>query len=656
MPTARAIAIILLASLVACADSDAPEIAPPAIPLGSGQIRLHYLDHAIGLERYTLRRHGDTLVLDDSFRFVDRGGEASLETRLALTDALKPLRFRTAGKTYRFTSLDDDLGIEGGVAHVRSAGDTATVEVDDPFFTIHGYAPFMVQALLVHRWERLGRPARMSTIPGEPTATVSIAYRGIDTLQADGGTVRLRRYSVEGVAWGQEALWLDESGHFAGALSRASMLPFEAVRVDLGNLLPELHRSAVRDRMADLAAMADSVPPIADGTFAVTGATLVDGTGAGPVSDATILVREGSIAAAAPGATVEIPEGVPKFDVGGRTVVPGLWDMHGHFAQIEFGPALLAAGVTTGRDMGGEMQFLTAFRDALRDGRGIGPRLLLAGLVDGSGPAAFGDTWADTPEEGIAAVERYHAAGFQQIKLYSLLQPDVVQAIIDRAHALGMSVTGHIPRSLTLERAVEMGMDQVAHQPVSGGYADPEVRRTIQLLAERGTVIDPTQSWNELLSRSRQTPIESFQPGFAYAPWPVRSTYGSVRNDRTPLDVASGMRRGLAVVKAMHDAGVRIVAGTDDGVPGHSLHREIELYVEAGIAPMDALRAATAVPAAVMGMANEVGTIEAGKRADLLILDGNPLEDISNIRTGRWVVAKGRMYETAALWRLAGFR
>jgi len=347
---------------------------------------------------------------------------------------------------------------------------------------------------------------------------------------------------------------------------------------------------------------------------------------------------------------------VRTFDVSGRTVVPGLWDMHGHLAQIEFGPALLAAGVTTARDMGGEMEFLTAFRDALRDGRGIGPQLLLSGLVDGGGPAAFGDTWADTPEEGIAVVDRYHDAGFDQIKLYSLLEPDVVQAIIDRAHSLGMGVTGHIPRSLTLEQAVGMGMDQVAHQPLSGDPADGEVRRVIRLLAARGTVIDPTQSWNELLSRSWRTPIESFLPGFARAPWPVRAVYGSVRNDRTPEEVAAGRRRGLAIVKAMHDAGVPIVAGTDDGVPGHSLHREIELYVEAGITPMDALRAATAVPATAMGMANDVGTIEVGKRADLLILDGDPLVDIANIRTGRWVVARGRMYETAELWRLAGFR
>lgn len=649
----RVVPALLCVLAAACAGT--PPDAPPFPADDTGTIRLHYIEHAIGSETYALRSAGDTLVLEDTFRFVDRGGEVALETRATLTNDLVPLRFRTQGKTYRFTTLDDDIVIENGVARVRTTTDSAVIDVEDPFFVLHGYAPFAMQALLVHAWERRGRPARMTTIPGEPTSDVAIEYRGLDTLALAGRTVTLRRYAIDGVAWGREALWLDRDGRFAAVLSRASMLPFEGIREDLADLLPDLQRSAIRDRMADLADMTDDNPPLRSGTFAITHALLIDGTGAPPIADATILIRDGRIEAAGPASDIDLPETVEVFDAEDRTVIPGLWDMHGHFAQIEFGPALLAAGITTGRDMGGELEFLVAFRDALRERRGIGPQLLLAGLVDGSGPDAFGATWADTPEEGIAVVDRYHDAGFEQMKLYTLLQPDVIQAIIDRAHEHGMTVTGHIPRSITLEQAVRMGMDQVAHQPVPGDPQDPETRRIIALLAEHGTVIDPTQSWGELLSRSWQTPIESFQPGFANAPWPTRAVYGSVRNDASPDAVAARKRRGLTMVKALHDAGVPIVAGTDDGVPGHSLHREIELYVEAGLTPLDALRAATAVPAEAMGLSDEVGTIEDGKRADLLILDGNPLEDIANIRRGRWVVANGRMYGVAGLWRLAGW-
>jgi imidazolonepropionase-like amidohydrolase len=114
-------------------------------------------------------------------------------------------------------------------------------------------------------------------------------------------------------------------------------------------------------------------------------------------------------------------------------------------------------------------------------------------------------------------------------------------------------------------------------------------------------------------------------------------------------------RRGLGILKTLHDAGVTILAGTDGAVPGHSLLRTLELYVEAGMTPAEAIGAATIVPAKVMRMENELGTIEKGKRADLLVLDADPLTSISNIRKGRWVVANGRIYDCAALWRSVGF-
>jgi imidazolonepropionase-like amidohydrolase len=115
------------------------------------------------------------------------------------------------------------------------------------------------------------------------------------------------------------------------------------------------------------------------------------------------------------------------------------------------------------------------------------------------------------------------------------------------------------------------------------------------------------------------------------------------------------LARQLAIVRALHDAGVPIVAGTDEGVPGFSVYREIELYVQAGISPMEALRSATAVSAVAMRMDKDVGTIEAGKRADLLVLDANPLDNIANIRTVRLVMKGGQLYDSAALWRAAGF-
>ena len=214
----------------------------------------------------------------------------------------------------------------------------------------------------------------------------------------------------------------------------------------------------------------------------------------------------------------------------------------------------LSAGVTTVRDMGGETRYLTAFRDVLENGRGLGPRLLLAGLVDGPGDEGFGATIAATADEARAVVERFRAAGFQQMKLYTLLAPDIVSAITSRAHAAGMTVTGHVPRALTTEQGVERGMDQIAHLPIRGDAHSPENRRLIAALAAHHTVVDPTLSWTELLGRGPDTALEAIEPAAARLPKPLAENYRSVTNAN-----GTAMTRPLEAVKAMHDAGVTLV-------------------------------------------------------------------------------------------------
>jgi imidazolonepropionase-like amidohydrolase len=263
---------------------------------------------------------------------------------------------------------------------------------------------------------------------------------------------------------------------------------------------------------------------------------------------------------------------------------------------------------------------------------------------------------ATTPEEGREVVRRFREEGFQQVKLYNQLAPDVVAAIASEAHRLGMTVTGHVPTAMTLREAVEAGMDHIAHLAVRDEPGSEDLRRTTAFLRDHGTVLDPTLSWGELLGRSTSTPIAEFQPGFPKIPPPLQRLFDSAGNSEiTPEDARARLDRSLRIVGELHAAGVPIVAGTDEGIPGHSLHREIELYVEAGMTPLEAIRSATIVPARAMELEKDLGTIEAGKRADLVVLDADPLERISNVRTVRFVVTGGRMYEAADLWRSVRF-
>jgi imidazolonepropionase-like amidohydrolase len=622
--------------------------------IDSGTLIVSLIDRPVGRETYSIRQEGDGLAFTGDLDLTERGGRLQVSSSFHTGADLTPTEFSVKGKSYRFVNVDAAVKVAGGIATVTSLGETKTFEAPRRFFTAQSYAPLSARALLIRYWERQGRPATIPVLPGPHD--VRITLRGTDPIIIAGSPAMLRRFDVEGVVWGRETVWLDDEDRLGAIVSRIHILPLEAVREDLKAAIPVLQSWSIADRVADLARYRKDIPPIADRAFALAGARLIDGTGRPPVDDAVVIVRDARIASAGPRAAVRIPAGMRVLDVRGATIAPGLWDMHAHAAQIEWLPAYLAAGVTTVRDMGGEQPYLVAIRDAVAGAKGLGPRMLLAGLVDGDQSGAFGAVVAATPDQGRAVVDRYKKAGFDQMKLYSLLQPDVVSAITARAHELGMGVTGHVPTSLGLTKAVEAGMDHVAHLPINGDPQSPQTRATIELLAKKKIVIDPTLPWNELLGHAPETTLESFEPGFAHAPPALLSNYRSVTNDTDAATARRRIRESEVMVKALFDAGVPIVAGTDGALPGYSLLRSIEMYVEAGMTPMQAIESATRVPAESMGLAKDTGTIEPGKRADLIVLDADPLAQISNIRKLRWVIADGRVLEPAKLWAAAGFK
>ena len=622
----------------------------------SGSLVIHLLERPVGTERYQLKREGQDWVLTSTLDFVDRGSHVQLDARLETRADFTPKRFQAKGKTYRFVNVDVDVDALGaGTTRVRNLGDTTTVATPRLFFTTRGYAPLAARATLIRYWERHSRPARIANVPGPAESQIAVEYRGIDSIRVAGNKIALRRYSVDGVVWGREAVWLDGQGNVAAVTTRVHILPLEAVRADLASALAQFQESAVRDRMNDVVRMAREVTPYATGTFALVGGRVIDGTDRAPLGDATVLVRGGRIAAVGPRDSVSIPAGTRVIDVRGKTILPGLWDMHGHVSQIEWGPVYLAAGVTTVRDMGGEARFLSDLRDTFAAVGAPGPRFVLAGLIDGPGPNGFGTVIASTPEEGRKLVDFYQNRGFQQIKLYGSVTAPVAGAVIRRAHDVGMTVTGHVPDAMGLRAIVDSGIDNIAHLPIRGDESPNDLQQITQLLAGKRTVMDPTLAWNELLGRAPSTPVSRFERGIDRTAPPLALNYASVRNATDSADASANLARGLVALNVLHEAGVPIVAGTDGGVPGYSLLRELELSVGAGLTPLEAIQTATIIPARVMKMERETGSIAAGKTADLLVLDADPLANIANIRTTTWVVRGGRMYEPGKLWRAAGF-
>jgi len=218
-----------------------------------GTIRVHLLGHAIGSERYAIRPDGDALALTDTFEFVDRGGRIQLASTLRFTPAFAQLHLRSTGRIYRFVNVDADVRVDGDRVHVRNLDDSATIALPKTFFAIAGYAPIEAQALLVRYWQTHGRPPTIVTAPGDPTTTVSVQDLGSASLDvAPGERVTLRRFSINGVAWGREILYLDSASRFAAIVTRANLLPLEGIREDLA----ASHAAMLDSVLAD-AALAD---------------------------------------------------------------------------------------------------------------------------------------------------------------------------------------------------------------------------------------------------------------------------------------------------------------------------------------------------------------------------------------------------------------
>jgi imidazolonepropionase-like amidohydrolase len=623
-----------------------------------GVFNLYKFEQLIGKETYTLTRSSSEVTLKSDFKFIDRGTEVPLTTTLTMEKDLTPLDFHIKGKISRFSSIEDSC--QG-----RSAPH-ATVPPGELFFDIEGYAPVSVQMMLVRYWRSHGSPKTLKTLPhGE----VRLEDQGAETFTIGGRKVQLEKLSVRGLIWGMESAWLDAQGHLVAVVGvDAEMDHFEAVAEGYEEGLAAFVTGAARDSMANLAKVAAGFTAQPALLTAIVGGRLIDGTGRPAIENAAVVLKEGKIIATGPAASTPIPEGAQVVDAHGKSVLPGLWEMHAHFEQVEWGPIYLATGVTTARDVGNEREFIVAARDAIAADRGVGPRLVMAGIVDGSGRFALGVIRVDTPEQAREQVQKYKAAGFQQIKIYSSVKPDILKVICAEAHRLGMTVTGHIPFGMNAIQGIEDGMDQINHvEYLTSVMVDsksqtidpdaPNAKKVIKLLLEHHIVVDPTLALMEIVTHPLDHPISAFEPGILRVAPELREGLETTGMPPQKAEQAAAtFRIMMATVRLLHQSGVPIVAGTDQSVPGFSLDREIELYVQAGFTPMEAIQAATVVPARAMGMEKDSGTIEAGKRADVILVDGNPLENISDIRKVSVVFAAGKRYQPAALWTSVGFK
>lgn len=643
-------------------------------PETSGTFVLHKFAKANGSETYSVEAKDSVCTLTSHFLFTDRGTKVPLETTFAQRCNDKtPISYTAKGQAARAAAMDDTVTLRGTSVAITRSSKSQTLTPAGAWFITDGYSPVAMQEAMMRWWLAHAQPAEFTVYP----STAKVHIKPASTLTV--GSVAAHGYTVSGLIWGQEALWLDDAQNLVALVSTdAEFDHFEAVREPYESSLGAFIASAVQLNLAALADLSARARMTPARTLAITGATLEDSTGAPPVPDSVILIEDGIIEAVGSRKDVPIPPGATVLDASGKYAIPGLWDMHAHYEQVEWGPIYLAAGVTSVRDVGNEFDYIRTLHDELdrKQNPAIGPHLEFAGVIDGSGPIAIGAIVADTPAQARAWVQRYKAAGARQIKIYSSVKPDVVKAITAEAHAHGMTVTGHIPEGMTAIEGVEDGMDQINHLPYAAPYfyhpvlgADgkpdrtkppvlefdgPRSRDLISTLQAHHTVFDPTVALFETFTNT--VPLRQLEPGIDHLPPQLREALDSppATGDQAVLATAR-WKAMMATLHALHAAGIPIVAGTDQAIPGHSLHRELELYVEAGFTPLEALQSATLQSARAAGVESESGSLQPGKRADVLLLNADPLANIHNTRAVWRTIAAGAVYDSAQLWQSVDF-
>jgi imidazolonepropionase-like amidohydrolase len=640
-----------------------------------GSFLVYRRQSLIGEEKYTINSNKDSIVVRSIQGENERGRITGDEAELHLKMDLTPTFYENKRLTSNDTINNLKVKVTSNNVDIWELDHELVTVSSSIFFPLHSEIPAAMEMMLYHFYFDNIKTGNVTILPrGE----VSISFKKKDTVEIKGNKIILDRYVVEGINWGGRTVWLDGSKNLV-AVVKANTQIREMIRKGYEDALPTFIAGNVEEEIEALKKYTKELKEEQAEIKALVGGDLVDGLSDETKKDMTLIIQNGKIITIGTRSETKIPDNAQIIDVSGKTIIPGLWDMHAHSNQVQWGPAYLAGGITTIRDNGNEIEFATAFRDAIENGA-MGPDILLSGMTDGAGIQGNGIIRATTPDEARDVVNMYFEKGYKQIKIYNSIQPNILRVLTEEAHKRGMTVTGHVPKAVGNARnAIELGMDALSHRSLIlsvlfpdknindlGRYylednepSEDQIKDATQFLLNNKTALDPTIALEVTGSLTKGTPIETVEPDayrIAYELFDGKRFKRSVNPVRSKK-IKNEISKSMEIIGGFYHAGIPIVAGTDNAVPVFSLYLELETYQKLGnLTPLEALKTATIIPAKVMGLDNETGTLELGKQADIAILDKNPLEDISNIRTVSAVITNGNYYMSKPLWHAADFK
>lgn len=620
----------------------------------------------------TTRPDGTT---DVEYFFNDRGRGPEVHGHYRFDTRGFPTAVDLTGRDYYKAPVDEHFTVADGEARWKSTSEQGQAADQAFYLTVNG-APLEL-AWLVQALQKATNQS-VKLLPGGEARL----ERGMQTtLKAGGPAIGVTQFLITGLDFVPTSVWLDNNNRFFATPSAWFSVIREGWESSVDELI-KLQDAAEDSRYRALAQRLARHPK----TIVIRHARLFDSVTATVKDGQTVWISGDQIQAVRPDSEFTTAAGAEVIDASGQTLLPGLWDMHAH-VQPSYGILNVASGVTSVRDMANDIDLLARLRKQWESGETIGPRIFMAGFIDGRGPyQGPSKVFADTEDEARAAVDRYASLGYQQIKVYSSLKPELVAPIVAMAHAKGMRLSGHVPNGMTADQFVRAGADEIQHMNFiflnfmadkagdtrtparftdvgeNAGALDqnsPSVAAFIRLLLDRKTVVDPTLGIfeSDFTDRPGQVgagwaPIVSRLPAQVQRAAKVGGLPAPGAKDQLYKDSYAAQ---LRMMKRLYDSGVALVAGTDN-VEGLMLHRELELWVKAGIPPEKALQIATLGAAKVAKADSALGSIQPGKKADLVLISGDPVRNISNIRRCTLVIRNGAEYRSAELYAALGIR
>jgi hypothetical protein len=623
-----------------------------------------------------VERDGNTLSVRYVFKSNGRGPE--LQERWQLGADGLPTSYRVQGTSTMGNPIDESFERQGAMARWSSKserGETAAAALAS-YLPVNGSFEAISLAL------RAALAAPDSKLALLPTGTMTVRRHAELDLERGGTTRRVQLLSLTGLGFSPWLVWATTDAQprlFAVIFPGWMKLIDEGFGASLP-LLEARQRQADLELLKSMAALRKPMP----GLTVIRNARVFDSRRAvlGAASD--VYVQRGRITAVVPTGTLAAAVADAEIDATGRVMLPGLFDMHGHVDRWS-GGLDIAAGVTTSRDMGNNNAELQAMLDETARGELLMARVEPCGLLEGDSPFAWRSGFViKTYDEAKQAVDWYAARGYRQLKIYNSFPREMVRDIVAHAHARGLRVSGHVPVHMRAQEVVEQGFDELQHinqvmlnflvtpdtdtrtlerfylparRVADLDFDGPDVRDFVATLARKRVAVDPTLATFDFLKQRDGEVSAPFAHVVSHFPPVVQRDFrvGSMNipDEETAARFLKSYDKMVAFVGTLHRAGVPIAPGTDT-LAGFGLHAELALYVKAGIAAAQVLKIATHDAAEITGVAIDRGSIEPGKLADLLLVDGDPTADIAALRRVALVVTQGHWHSPPEIHRALG--